>query len=490
MSSKGFKAWRPHARQEAALVRTEFEVLYGGARGGGKTDCGIVWLTEHLDNPNFRALVIRRNADDLSDWTERAQKMLAGFGLEVMYKPAVFKFRSGAQIKTGHLKDDQAYTKYQGHEYHRMLIEELTQIPSEKRYLQLISSCRSNDPNIETQIFLTANPGGIGHGWVKSRFVDVAPPNEPYVDPLTELTRIFIPAKVDDNPILKRNDPGYIRMLDSLKHTDEDLYKAWRLGSWDVFAGQVFREFDRNKHVVRPFVPKKSFKHILHMDWGYSEESAFAAHLTAVIPMKTEDGDKFNRVVTYKEWYGNQRYPSEWAEIIYKDLKEMGIKPSIGYTDPAMHNPGTDGSVSIAEMFEETWRSCNHGSYFLSLQKGSNNRIAGVATVHNWLSDAPDGMPYWLITEDCLDLIGSLPALVYDEHRTEDVDTTQNDHSYDSCRYGLSQIRFTSVKSGGFRRTATIASRPVMADVDENGQMAIDSDLFAIDKVPYRRGVA
>lgn len=398
------------------------------ARGGGKTECGIIWLTEHLDRPNFNALVIRRNSDDLSDWIDRAQKMLQGFGLEVMYKPAVFKFRSGAQIKTGHLKDDQAYTKYQGHEYHRMLIEEVTQIPTEKRYLELLSSCRSNDPDIEPQVFLTANPGGVGHGWTRKRFVDVARPGVAYEDPQTGLTRIFIPAKVDDNPTLLKNDPAYVKRLDSLKHTDNDLYKAWRLGSWDVFVGMVFREFDRQKHVVAPFIPKRSFDHILHMDWGYSEESAFAAHVSVVVPMKTESGDRFNRVITYKEWYGNQKYPNEWAKIIYDDLKEMNIKPKHGYTDPAMHNTGVDGSISIAQMFEEAWRSMNGGSSWLSLQRGINNRIAGVATVHNWLSDAPDGMPYWVITEDCLDLIRTLPELVYDDKKNEDVDSTLEDH--------------------------------------------------------------
>jgi hypothetical protein len=235
------KVWRPHpGPQEMALRRNEYEILYGGARGGGKTDAGIVWLTDHVDNPDYRALVIRKNADDLSDWVDRAHKMYASFDVSVAYRPPIFRFPSGAVIRSGHLKDDQAYTKYQGHEYHRMLIEELTQIPDEKRYLELIASCRSTKGNIKPQIFATTNPGGKGHGWVKRRFIDTANMRyypyvdidgnkkqgmigEVYKDPNTGLKRIFVPAKIDDNPTLLRKDPDYIHQLEGLKAVDIQL---------------------------------------------------------------------------------------------------------------------------------------------------------------------------------------------------------------------------------------------------------------------------
>src|ERR1035437_7430661 len=133
--------WRPNSKpQELALKKRCFEILYGGARGGGKTDAGLAWLLKEIDKPNYRALIIRKNADDLTDWVDRAYKMYARYGAKIAYRPAVITFPSGAVFRTGHLKDDQAYTKYQGHEYERILIEELTQIPTEKRYMQLISS--------------------------------------------------------------------------------------------------------------------------------------------------------------------------------------------------------------------------------------------------------------------------------------------------------------------------------------------------------------
>ena len=124
------------------------------------------------------------------------------------------RFPSGAALILGHLKDDNAYEKYQGHEYHRMLIEELTQIPNEESYLKLISSCRSTIPELRPQVFATTNPGGRGHGWVKKRWKLEKNPKvlTRTTDEESGRTRVFIPAKVDDNPHIMKNDPGYVKL--------------------------------------------------------------------------------------------------------------------------------------------------------------------------------------------------------------------------------------------------------------------------------------
>jgi len=224
--------WMPTTKQKEALVRSEFEIMYGGARGGGKTDCGMAWLLYNIDHPEFRALVIRRNSTDLDDWIDRARTMYAKVGGKATGNPPEFVFPSGAIIRTGHLKDESAYEKYQGHEYHRMLIEELTHIPRQEDYLKLISSCRSTVEGLKPQIFATTNPGNAGHEWVKERFVDCSSPGEPTVDKQTGRSRIFIPAKVNDNPHLMEKDPDYVRFLDGLP---DGLRQAWRDGSWDDF---------------------------------------------------------------------------------------------------------------------------------------------------------------------------------------------------------------------------------------------------------------
>lgn len=222
--------WRPTPRQTTALIRNEFEILYGGARGGGKTDAGMAWLLYDIANPRLRCLVIRRNADDLRDWVDRARVMYRGTGATFAGNPAEIRFPSGAIVRTGHLNDDNAYEKYQGHEYQRILIEELTQITREESYLKLIASCRSTVEGLKAQVFATTNPGGAGHKWTKKRFIDCAPATTTFTDHQSGRTRIFIPALVQDNPHLMQKDPGYIGFLNSLP---ESLRKQWKDGSWD-----------------------------------------------------------------------------------------------------------------------------------------------------------------------------------------------------------------------------------------------------------------
>jgi hypothetical protein len=221
--------WKPTNKQTEALVRPEYEILFGGSRGGGKTDAGQAWLLYDIGHPKYRSLVIRKNANDLNDWISRAK---------LMYKPTnadfvkgEIRFPSGATIILGHLKDENAYEKYQGHEYHKMLIEELTQIPTEESYLKLISSCRSTIPELIPQIFSTTNPGGRGHKWVKKRFRLEGNTSKIIVttDEITGRTRVFVPARVDDNPYIMKNDPGYVNFLNGLP---DGLRQAWREGSW------------------------------------------------------------------------------------------------------------------------------------------------------------------------------------------------------------------------------------------------------------------
>lgn len=404
-----------------------------GSRGGGKTDAGIAWLLDYTDNPNYRALVLRRNAEDLKDWVDRANQLysqLTNKGTKVG-NPPEFKFESGAIIRTGHLKDDQAYTKYQGHEYHKILIEELTHIPDEKHYLRLLSSARSVIADLRPQVFLTTNPGGKGHMWVKERFVDPAQPGTTIWE--SGRSRVFIPATMDDNPTLMTNDPQYVANIEALKESDPETYRAWRFGDWEVFAGQVFREFKRRTHVLpKPTIPAKSHTHVLWGDWGYSQNSAYSFHAAAIIRMQTDDGQKYNQIIVYKEWYGNETEPKLLARIIYNWYKKAGIKPQYGVTDPAMHSRGQDGRSSIAKLMEEEWKN-QHKGHWIQLvpgkNTGNNGRINRVGMLHAWFSQNPaTGIPYLVCTPDCVNAIRTIPNLVYDEHLVEAYDTDQEDH--------------------------------------------------------------
>lgn len=468
--------WRPNpGPQEDVLTRIEFEILYGGARGGGKTEAGIVWLLELIEDPSYRALVIRRNADDLSDWIDRASRFFLPLGAKKTGNPGVFKFPSGAKIKLGHLKDEGAYTKYQGHEYHRILIEELTQIPTEKLYLKLVASCRTNKKHLRTQIFATTNPGEVGHLWVKKRFVDIAY-NHPFQDPISHRWRIYIPATMDDNPVLMENDPDYVNQIDALKATDVDLWKAWRHGSWDVFAGQFFKEFRRGFHTVKPFLPRKDIVKVGKIDWGFTAPFVFLG--SAVQKVRLIGGHTFNRVWTYREIDSVNKQgdavgqpPSAWARKIM-EIENLDEYQAI-YCDPAMFHKKEDGSISIADEFKKVF-----GIKYAHLLKPANNdRIGGWAVVHNWLSVAPDGLPYWIISEACPHLVETLPSLVHDETKVEDVETTGPDHWSDASRYGLVHIRWINAKIG-----TVVETNPVLGNV-KNVQSAfvqnLDTNEFA-----------
>ena len=245
--------WQPQAKQKLALVSDADEILYGGARGGGKTDAGQAWLLYDKDNPTYRALVIRRNAEDLKDWVDRAGRMYLPTKTVITGNPAEIKWPSGAIARTGHLKDENAYTKYQGHEYQKMLIEELSHIPREKDYLKLIASCRSTVDGIKPQIFCTTNPDDPGLEWIKERWEIPDEPDfekiytcykeVPIIDEkgqtvIKKRKLVFIPAKIEDNPILITKDPNYIIFLESLKTADPDLYEAWRKGSWKGYGAE------------------------------------------------------------------------------------------------------------------------------------------------------------------------------------------------------------------------------------------------------------
>lgn len=298
--------WRPQPKQAQALVRLEDEILFGGARGGGKTDAGMAWLLYDIDKPGYRALVIRKNFTDLSDWIDRAKEFFGTVG--GTYVGDTFKFPSGALIKTGHLADKDAYTKYQGHEYQKILIEELSHIPLESYYLKLIASCRSTVDGISAQVFNTTNPDPPGLDWIKDRWnipeepaTDQIYTNEISVEVGDEIRKrrlVFIPSFLEDNPILKEKDPGYETFLESLQETDKELYEAWRKGKWGGFSveGAYYREQLKKAEQegrIRPNLYDEYLPVYTWCDIGIGDSFAIGYFQTAHNEWRVIDYDEF-----------------------------------------------------------------------------------------------------------------------------------------------------------------------------------------------------
>lgn len=496
-------AWRPNAGpQEFSLQQpySIFEILYGGARGGGKTDAGIAWLSEYVGHPKFRGLVLRRNAEDLSDWIDRAQFMLSGLGAKLTRHPTVtFSFPSGAKIRCGHLKDKDAYTKYQGHEYQKILIEELTQISKEEHYQTLLFSCRSSVPELRPQVFLTTNPGGIGHGWVKRRFIQARnetprEPCMPFINPKTGRMAIFIPANIEDNPVLVNNDPEYVMQLEALKESDEQLYKAWRLGSWDVFIGQAFPEFNAITHVypsqripvLTPKILAKSLK-IMCFDWGYTAMGVML--WLAVSPIENEFGVR--HVYCYKEIAQNRKSPREWGVDLRKAIND-DKKSGVGVPDymalPHDCFSSTRGEQTIAVTFGDMTNISVQRMPTLSKGARTNRK----ALLHSMLQTSEDTTPYLLIHRSANYTIDTLPELVYDDNNPEDIDTDGEDHAYDALTGGLLTLSLDPRAGGAVKhhtpRQKLETKRTFVATDD--GQYRPPDIMNAVAKAKKRRGSA
>lgn len=431
--------WTPHKGQQTlalSINESVYEILYGGARGGGKTDAGIVWLLKGVNDPNYIGLCIRRNYSDLRNWLDRAKQLFTT--ATCTGNPAVFQFPSGAKIYTGHLSQENSYEVYQGWNISRLLIEELGQIPNEESYLKLVSSVRSTT-SVKPQVFTTANPGGSGHQWIKKRWnIGRKKPNVAFKDTISNRKRIYIPATIDDNPTLKDSDPEYVRFLDALP---EPLRSAWRYGDWDVFAGQYFKEFDPRVHCIstekaeKLGYGKEYNNRYIGIDWGYS--APFGAIWLEVTPQ--------NRVFCYKELYGREKHPMEWAEIINKMTPEV-ITMSLG--DPSMwtrnpmswNNPATqmysDRSIANA-LIGDVARPL-----VPNLQPANNDRVNGWRNIAQLMHFNDKVKPnFYIIEGSCPNLIRTIPDMICDSKKPEDIDTTLEDHICDALRYALTHIQ-------------------------------------------------
>ena len=363
--------------------------------------------------------------------------------------------------------------KYIGIEYDFIIVEELNQL-TEDKYTKLRGSLRTSKPNWRPRMYTSFNPGGIGHGHVKSRYVT------PHRDGTEKETR-FIGSNYLSNPYLNKE---YIQFLESLTG---DLGKAWREGEWDIFAGQYFKEFRFNLHVIKSYKVLKTNDNVLvgGMDWGRTgraeHKAAFAFYIDEITVVNFMEA-KFYRSRTFFEVAGKDKTPREWAVAIKQKLTDRGLKlDNIAWIrgDPAMFTKGQDNSISIADQFKNE---------DIVIRPASNDRIGGWEILHNWLSIAPDGIPYWQITENCGYLTTTLPELVHDENRVEDVDTDGDDHGADSQRYQKKHLKWIDAKLGGvrYKQQGAIERR---SPIYYGGQISVDPAKFAnVDRKKSRIG--
>ena len=369
---------------------------YGGARGGGKTHVLLRKAAGGaLTYPGIKILIVRREYPELEqNIILPMQKLIPPEVGSYNGSMRMMFFCNGSIIKFGHYGagDDQ---EYQGLEFDWIFMEEATQF-SESQF-RTLGACLRGATKFPRRMYLTCNPGGIGHLWVKRLFVD-----REYREGEKAKDYTFIPATVDDNPQLLEASPEYKQMLDLLP---EDVRRAWRYGDWNAMAGTFFPEFRKETHVIAPFVRvPREWKKYRAFDYGLD---MFACLWVAV--------DFEGRAYVYREVQQSGLIVSEAAKLANaltppEEHIEFTIAP------PDMWNRQKDSGRSMAEIFAQNG---------LGLLKASNNRVQGWMAVKELLKPmkSDTDRPGLLVTENCVGLIRNLPSIQHDEKNPSDCAT-------------------------------------------------------------------
>jgi hypothetical protein len=429
--------WAPVSRPQRALLACNvFEVFFGGARGGGKTDGILGEWAAHSDAHGINAvgLMVRRTAKQLGETFERARAIYSPLGAHLVGSAEGGSMRvtmpNGARLLFAHLERDADAENHQGASYSRVYVEEAGNFPSPAPIFRLMATLRSG-AGVPCRIRLTGNPGGPGHHWLKQRYIDPAPMGwEVLTDPESGRQRVFIPSRVQDNTRI--DQASYIANL--RQSGSPELVRAWLEGDWSVIAGAFFPEWGP-QHVVAPFTPPEHWLRFRAMDWGSARPFAVGWWAQAD---GASHGLPKGALVKYREWYGSSGEPNVGLRLTAEEVAD-GIKQreagdgalAYGVADPAIFS--SDGGPSIAErMFGRgvIWR------------RADNARVSRQGALGGWDAfrqrlKGEDGRPmaYWMAT--CRDAIRTIPAMQHDEDRPEDMDTEGEDHVADADRYAF-----------------------------------------------------
>lgn len=439
--------WRPQPKQALFMSRPEYEVLYGGAAGGGKSDALLAEALRQVHIRNYRGIIFRDTVPQLEAIIDRARNLYKAAYPTARYNAneKVWRFPSGAQIFFGYMQRDDDRFNYQGKSYDFIGLDELTHF-SYLQYSYIKSRNRPTGPGTRVYMRMTCNPDGKGMGWVKERFVTPAPPMTPIRESVKVKTpdgqyvemsrdRVFIPSTVFDNQILLDNDPEYLATLASLPQAERE---ALLYGSWESFNGQVFTEWRNDPehyedrfwtHVVEPFNIPLDWKIVRGFDFGYAKP--FSVGWYAI--------DHRGKVYRIKEYYGCTGEPNTGLKIdpyeIAKNIHEIETTDEVlkkfridGIADPSIWDESR--GESIARMME---RSPN----FIHWTPGDNTRIPGKMQFHYRLAFDENGECMFQVFNTCKDFIRTFPMLIYSEKHPEDIETDMEDHIYDECRYVL-----------------------------------------------------
>lgn len=424
---------KPNPKQQLMLKATEKFVGFGGARGGGKS-----WAVRTKANllcfahPGITCMIVRKTYPELTqNHIVPLKEMLRCGHSDPSERLATYndkdkemRFPNGSRILFRYCDTEKDVDRFQGLEFDVLFMDEATHF-SEEQYKK-ISVCVRGVNDFPKRVYLTCNPGGQGHGWVKRLFID-----KRYEKGENPKDYVFIKSLVTDNKALLEKDPEYLSFLEALPPKTR---KAWLEGDFNILDGQFFEEFTDDEehykdrkwtHVIEPFDIPDSWTIYRSYDYGYAKP--FSCGWWAV--------DYDGVIYRILELYGCTRTPDEgvkWSaskqfqEIarIEREHPYLKGKQIIGVADPAIWND--NGFISIAD------EAAKHGVYFT---KGDNNRINGWQQVHYRMAFDDNGYPMMYVFKNCTSFIRTIPLLLYSATKPEDVDTAMEDHIADETRY-------------------------------------------------------
>ena len=422
--NRGYAAQRKQAMfhalaREADSPNGPTQIGFGGARGGGKTHATFAQLA--LDDcqrvPGLKALMLRKIGKAVQETVQDLRtSVLAHTPHEYKRGERVLYFPNGSRIILGNFKDEKDIESYIGLEYDAIVVEEATTLTYSK-YKAIRTCLRTSKQGWRPRLYATTNPGGIGHAWYKKRFI------LPFTSGNENKTR-FIPATVYDNAHV---NPEYRESLEDLTGW---LREAWLHGNWDISAGQFFTTWNEMVHKKPWFKIPENWRVWLSYDYGFTHHSVF--YLCA------ENADTGDMWFVDEHYAAKMLVPSHAVAVrrmlAINGVEENRLESFVAGAD--VFSKRGVGEYSIAELW---------GNEKFSLTKANQDRINGAAEFLLRMGDhARDIDPTIWVTERCPLLIETIPSMIHDPRRPEDVlkidmdeDGEGGDDAYEAARYGL-----------------------------------------------------
>jgi len=424
--------WSPQPGPQTLLLQCPaFEVFYGGAVGGGKSDGLLGDFSRGLGSgPSWKGIYLRRNFPDMDSVIRRSMEIWGPIYGAKCYSASKYEwnFPSGELFQFRGMERDNDVYKYLGQDYSWCGFDELTQWASPFAYTYMMTRLRSAKGQ-RVRMRAASNPGGPGHGWVKARFIDQAPPGQPLrVETKSgeHYWRVYIPSRLEDNQILMRSDPGYGDRIYEV--ADQSLARALREGDWNIVAGAAFTEFNPDIHVIDP-APFPSDATILRcLDWGFKTPYAGLWSFP-------HDGDLIIGAELYgwsgKPNVGTEEMPAVVREKIenFESMNNLYVPKGL-LDNQCWETKGQRGLIS-----EELGGSALG---WRPWKKGPNSRINQKQMIHQLMA-VINGQSRLKIMRNCRHLIRTLPMWQTDPNNVEDIIKGGEDHFFDTLRATVSE---------------------------------------------------